>query len=106
MSVGARMPPAPPDAPLRSPYGLTPRGSLTAPPRAPSGRAGAAGSEVSRRDLLGGAVLELLGHHLLALAVLLLEVLQPFDVVGLHAAVVLVPAVEGVLETWRVLAAS
>jgi hypothetical protein len=52
----------------------------------------------SLRDLLQGKVFELLvGDQALQLAVLFLELLQPLDVGGLHAAVLVSPAVKGLL---------
>jgi hypothetical protein len=49
-------------------------------------------------DLLVGADVErLVGHDLLELAVLALQLLEPLDVVGLHPAVLVAPAVQGLL---------
>jgi hypothetical protein len=56
------------------------------------------GLRVSLGDLLVGADVErLVGHDLLQLAVLLLELLQPLGVLCLHAAVLVAPAVQGLL---------
>src|SRR5690606_1850640 len=82
-----------------TPFARTPRTSLEARrPRPASGK----GSPVSLRDVLEHLVVEReIGHQVLQSAVLVLQLLEALGLLGLHAAVLVAPAIEGRLAHFQ-----